>query len=212
MVRRQRQAGAVVDGMKEHLWTGRPHVDGASPRGVEQGPGRDALALATSGSRQTANAAAATAAATTTTVTMATTAVIAIATATTGGRQSVRSTKGGGGLVSLLRAIGGGEDRGRSEGGLIVERQLLQEDIVPHLTKGREWLGPHQDHLQAIELLVQPPEEVQNKSAVIDVRAEVAEVIVHGLHPATIVIDGEVPLNKVVELRVEVQGAELVFA
>jgi hypothetical protein len=158
MVRRQRQAGVVVDGMKEHPWTGRPHVDGASPRGVEQGSGRDALALATSGSRQTANAAAA--AATTTTVTMATTAVIAIATATTGGRQSVRSTKGGGGLVSLLRAIGGGEDRGRSGGGLIVERQLLQEEIVPHLTKGREWLGPHQDHLQAIELLVQPLEEL----------------------------------------------------
>jgi hypothetical protein len=47
---------------------------------------------------------------------------------------------------------------------------------------------------------------------IVDVRVEVAEVIVHGLHPTTIVVDGEVPLNKVVELRVEVQGAELVIA
>jgi hypothetical protein len=47
---------------------------------------------------------------------------------------------------------------------------------------------------------------------IIDVCVEVTEVIVHGLHPTTIVVDGEVPLNKVVELRVEVQGAGLAIA
>jgi hypothetical protein len=71
-------------------WTGRrsthgrawPHVDGASPRVVEEGPGRVALSLAAAGGRRTATAAAAT-----------------TATATAGGRRSARRTEGGGGLV-----------------------------------------------------------------------------------------------------------------
>jgi hypothetical protein len=41
------------------------------------------------------------------------------------------------------------------------------------------------------------------------VRVEVVEVIVHGLHLATIVVNVVVLLNKFVELRVEVQGVVL---
>jgi hypothetical protein len=83
--------------------------------------------------------------------------------------------------VLLLRAIRGGEGRGGSRAGLDVKRQLLQEEIVLCLVEGLEWLGPLQDRLQAVELLVQPSEEVHNKGAVIDVCAEVVEVVVHGL-------------------------------
>jgi hypothetical protein len=82
----------------------RPHVDGASPRVVERGPGRVVLALAAAGGRRTATATAATTAS-------------AATTATT----NARSTEGGGGLVLLLRATGGGEGRGGSGGGIGVE-------------------------------------------------------------------------------------------
>jgi hypothetical protein len=119
----------------------RPHVDGANLRVVGRGPARVALALATTGGRRTATAAtvsmtAATEAMTTTTTTATTTAAVAIATIR--GRRSARSVEGGGGgLVALLRATGGGEGRGGFGGSLDVERQLLQEEIVPRLTEGR---------------------------------------------------------------------------
>jgi hypothetical protein len=94
--------------------------------------GRVVLALAAAGGRRTATASASTTAmATDTTMALvATLATVTTATSTAGGRQSARSTKGGGGLVSLLRATGGGEGRGGSEGGLGVECQLLQEIIL----------------------------------------------------------------------------------
>jgi hypothetical protein len=70
------------------------------------------------------------------------------------------------------------------------------------------------DNVSAVYLSTNPVQHQRTKHIEIDLhfvreRVEVVEVVVHGLHPATIVVDGEVPLNKVAELRVEVQGAGL---
>jgi hypothetical protein len=65
----------VVDGTKEHPWTS--HVDDASPRIVERGLGRVALALTTVGGIQIVTVAAATAAMTTTIVALTAAVVIA---------------------------------------------------------------------------------------------------------------------------------------
>jgi hypothetical protein len=48
--------------------------------------------------------------------------------------------------------------------------------------------------LDVIVLLVQAPEDLENKGTVLHVLAEVVKVISHALHPAAVVIDAQIAL------------------
>jgi hypothetical protein len=60
-----------------------------------------------------------------------------------------------------------------------------------------------------IVLLVQAPEDLENKGMVLHVLIEVAEVVSHPLHPAAVVVDAQITLYEESKLCVEVEGARL---
>jgi hypothetical protein len=78
--------------------------------------------------------------------------------------------------------------------------------------KGGERLDPLQVGLNVIILLVQAPEDLENKGIVPHVLIEVAKVISHPLHPATVVVDAQIALCEEPKLCVEVEGAHLTVA
>jgi hypothetical protein len=55
--------------------------------------------------------------------------------------------------------------------------------------EGGEWLGPLQVDLDVIILLIQAPEDMENKGTILHVLTEVAKVVSHPLYPAVVVID-----------------------
>jgi hypothetical protein len=66
--------------------------------------------------------------------------------------------------------------------------------------------------LDMVILLVQAPEEVENKGTVLHVLIEVAKVASHPLHPTAVVIDAQIALHEELKLGVEVEGTRLAFA
>jgi hypothetical protein len=57
-----------------------------------------------------------------------------------------------------------------------------------------------------IVLLFQAPEDLENKGMILHVLVEVAEVVSHSLHPASVVIDAQIALYEELKLCVEVEG------
>jgi hypothetical protein len=78
--------------------------------------------------------------------------------------------------------------------------------------EGGERLGPLQIGLYVIVLLVQAPEDLQNKSTILHVLVEVTEVVSHPLHPAAVVVDAQIALHEEPKLCVEVESVCLVVA
>jgi hypothetical protein len=63
-----------------------------------------------------------------------------------------------------------------------------------------------------IVLLVQASKDVENKGTVLHMLAEVAEVVSHPLHLATVVVDAQVALHEEPKLCIEVEGTRLTVA
>jgi hypothetical protein len=78
--------------------------------------------------------------------------------------------------------------------------------------EGGEWLGPLQVGLNVIILLVQAPENVENKGTVLHVLVEVAEIVSHPLHPTPVIVDVQIALHEEPKLCVEVEDARLTVA
>jgi hypothetical protein len=78
--------------------------------------------------------------------------------------------------------------------------------------EGGERPGPLQVSLDVIVLLVQAPEDLENKGMVLHVLAEVVEVVSHPLHPAAVVVDAQIALDEEPKLCVEVEDVRLVVA
>jgi hypothetical protein len=60
-----------------------------------------------------------------------------------------------------------------------------------------------------LETLVETPQDVQHKRAVLNGFAKVGESVDHALHHAAVLVDGEGALGEVAELGVEEHGARL---
>jgi hypothetical protein len=75
--------------------------------------------------------------------------------------------------------------------------------------EGGERPGPLQVGLDVIVLLVQAPEDLENKGTVLHV---LTEVVSHPLHPVAVVIDAQIAMYEELKLFVEVEGACLAVA
>jgi hypothetical protein len=75
--------------------------------------------------------------------------------------------------------------------------------------EGGELLGSLHVGLDVIVLLVQAPEDLENKGMVLHVLVEVAEIINHWLHPAAVVVDAQIALYEEPKLCVKVEGMHL---
>ena len=89
---------------------------------------------------------------------------------------------------------------------------LLHEEVILHLLKGREGHGADDQGPQVGEALVEPPKEVQDERAVADRLTECTEFIRHLLQLAIVLRDGEVALGEGAKGGVEVEGPGLLVA
>jgi hypothetical protein len=78
--------------------------------------------------------------------------------------------------------------------------------------EGGERSGPLQVGLDMIVLLVQAPEDLENKGTVLHMLVEVTEVVNHPLHPMAVVFNAQIALHEELKLCVEVEGACLTVA
>ena len=88
-------------------------------------------------------------------------------------------------------------------------RELLELEVVAHLEEGGQGMRAPELATEGGVLLVEAAENVEDQCAVRDVLAEVTKGISHVLEPLAVVRDGEITLDKVMELSIEVEGPSL---
>jgi len=108
----------------------------------------------------------------------------------------------------------GGLRRGRNKGSrgrhqLVRHGQLLQGDLGDDVLELRERAAAAEMAADVAVPVVEPTDDVENQRAIGDGLAKGSEAVRHGLETAVVVGDGEIALDEVLELQVEVERASL---
>jgi hypothetical protein len=90
-----------------------------------------------------------------------------------------------------------------------VHVKLLQEQIVLNFEEVRKWQVTPNNRAHVLEVLVQPPKNIEDDDPVINGRTEVSQTVDHGLELAAVLIDREVTLNKSTKSSIKVKSMVL---
>jgi hypothetical protein len=87
--------------------------------------------------------------------------------------------------------------------------KLLQEQIISNFEEVQKCRVAPNDVSHLLEALVQPPKVVEDEDPIVNGCAEVSQTVGHDLELASVLIDREVTLNKIMKSSIKVKSMVL---